>query len=348
MNYTFAHLRLVLVIFLLAICSNIHAKPKPIFLMAYFKDNGVAGVFLAASTDGIHYQTVNNGKPIMAPPAWPGQNLTRDPSILYHNGKFRMVWTSHWTGKIFGYAESTDLLNWSTPIQVTAVPTTAPADEQPINVWAPEIHWNPFNKEYFILYALTTPKERFNGNNSDNSGKNQTQYDNRIYITRTTNGQTFTDGKLFFDQGFSCIDAVMQWNKAQRNWVMVVKNSRNPDLQDRPGRNLCITYANKNLLEPNFTPVSAPIVGTHSPIFSHPHLQKSMAEGPSLVYHNKLWWLYWDEPAGNHLQLATSPNLQQWTHIKEASFPDKAQHGTVFLVPQKLVQHLLPSTIHGE
>ena len=63
-----------------------------------------------------------------------------------------------------------------------------------------------------------------------------------------------------------------------------------------------------------------------------------MAEGPSLLFHNKLWWFVWDEPAGGHLQLATSTDLQTWKHNKNAKFPPGAQHGTLFLAPKSAVE----------
>ena len=83
------------------------------FLFTYFRDNIVAGVYLAASKDGSRFETVNGGNSIMTPPQWKNQDLTRDPSIIYRNGLFRMVWTSHWTGKVFGYVESKYLLHRS-------------------------------------------------------------------------------------------------------------------------------------------------------------------------------------------------------------------------------------------
>ena len=170
---------------LLTICLSLNgfAKPKDVFLFTYFMDNGVVGVYLSISYDGMHFNTVNGGKPIMIPPAWKDQNLTHAPSIIYRDGLFRMVWTSHWTGKVFGYAESKDLLHWSEPLQLSPFSTVTDPLDLPDNNWAPEIHWDAVKKDYFIIFSSTTARERTDGDNSDNSGKNTSSYDNRMFIT---------------------------------------------------------------------------------------------------------------------------------------------------------------------
>jgi len=332
---------LFLVLFASSCGVGIWAKPKSVFLFTYFRDNGVEGVFLAMSKDGYNFQTVNGGKPIMTPPQWKNQNLTRDPSILYHKGLFRMVWTSHWTGTVFGYAESKDLMHWSEPVMVAPFSTVSDPLDMPDNVWAPEIHWDAKKKDYFILYASTTARERNDRDSSDNSGRNASHYDNRVYITRTTDGKAFTEGKLFFDQGFSTIDGVMRVDTENKRWVYVGKVSRNADLQVRPGRNLFLSFTGLNLDIPNFSPASAPIAGTHSAMFSNTDLVKSMAEGQCLLHFKNKWWLYWDEPAGNGMQMATSTDLKTWIFVKDKSFPAKAQHGTIIVVPQHTVESLI-------
>lgn len=314
---------------------------KEVLLYTYFLDGGASGVHLAIAGEGERFEPLNNGAPVFRPPGWQGQNLTRDASILYRDGVFRMVWTSEWTGRVFGYAESTDLLSWSKPVMVRPFPDTLPREDQPNNVWAPELHWDPLKKDFFIVFASTTPRERGDGDGSDNGGRNKTSYDNRLYITRTTDGTRFSPARLFFSQGFSCIDAVLDFDASANLWAMIVKVSRNPDLEWLPGRNLVVTYTGPDLDHPDFRPVSAPIIGTHTPIHRSSDLMKSMAEGPSLVRKNGLYWLFWDEPAGGGIQLAVSPDLKGWTHLTKVTFPPKAQHGTAFFAPVSAVGKLL-------
>ena len=136
-----------------------NARAEDALLFAYFRDNGQNGVHLAMTTNGVDFVPLNDDKPIFTPPPWPKQNLTRDASILYREGVFRMVWTSHWKGRVFGYAESHDLVHWSEPRQVRPFPESLPAEDQPDNIWAPELHWDPAKQDYFILFASTTPRD---------------------------------------------------------------------------------------------------------------------------------------------------------------------------------------------
>ena len=334
-----------------AACLLMHAATSPsapppapeVMLFSYFRDNGKDGVFLATSEDGAEFKALHDDKPIFTPPKWPGQNLTRDPSIVYHDGVFHMVWTSHWTGRIFGYASSINLADWSEPIQVRPFPETLPKEDQPDNVWAPEIHYDSEKNDFFILFASTTPREKNDDDASNNNGKPGSKYDNRVFITRTKDFKAFSPAKLYFDRGFASIDAVMKRDPAANNWVMIIKCSRDESLKTMPGRNLWMTRsAGLDTDNPNFSPLVGPIAGNHSPMFSDPSPRKSMAEGPSLLFHNKLWWFVWDEPAGAHLQLATSQNLESWTHQKTTTFPPRAQHGTLFLAPKSVVAWLKP------
>ncbi|MFM2241828.1 MAG: hypothetical protein RLZ97_683 [Verrucomicrobiota bacterium] len=314
------------------------AAPTERMLFSYFRDNGKDGVFLATTEDGREFKALNDDKPIFTPPKWRGQNLTRDPSILYHDGIFHMVWTSNWTGRIFGYASSRNLADWSEPVQVRPFPDSLPKEDQPDNVWAPEIHHDPVKNDFFILFASTTPRERNDDDASNNNGKPGFRYDNRVFITRTKDFKTFSEARLYFDRGFASIDAVMKPDPARKNWVMIIKCSRDESLKTMPGRNLWLTRSSgMDSDKPDFAPLTAPIAGNHSPMFEDPSPRKSMAEGPSLLRHGELWWLVWDEPAGGHLQLATSPDLKAWTHHKGAKFPPRAQHGTLFLAPGSAV-----------
>jgi hypothetical protein len=336
-------MRLLAGILLCCLAASV-ARAEDVLLFTYFRDNGQHGVNLAMTTNGEEFVALKDDKPIFTPPAWPGQNLTRDASILHRDGLFRMVWTSHWKGRIFGYAESRDLVHWSEPKQVRPFPASLPAEDQPDNIWAPEIHFDPLKQDYFILFASTTPRERNDDDDSNNNGKRGSQYDNRMYITRTKDFRTFTDAKLFFDRSFASIDAVMRRDEENKHWVMVIKCSRDWNLKAMPGRNLWLTFTGLDMDQLDFSPLEGPIAGNHSKMFSNPEPRKSMAEGPSLLYYRDRWLLAWDEPAGAGVQLATSPDLKTWTHIKEAQFPPHALHGTLFLAPRNAVGWLAKPT----
>ena len=176
-----------------------------------------------------------------------------------------------------------------------------------------------------------------------NNGKPSSQYDNRVFITRTRDFKTFRDATLYFDRGFASIDAVMKPDPAQRNWVMIIKCMRDKTLKTMPGRNLWITRSTgMDTGQPHFAFLAGPIPGYRSPMFNDPSPHKSMAEGPSLPHQNNCWGFVWDETAGGHLQLATSSDLQIWTHPKDTKSPHRAQHGTLFLAPKSSFEWMKP------
>ena len=311
-----------------------------VLLFTYFRGNGEKGMNLATSEDGLAFTPLNEDRPVLEPPPWQGQNLVRDTSIRYHEGWFHAVWTTGWRGRVFGYAKSRDLRTWTDHRQVMPFPTDTPAEDQPENVWAPELHWDPSSKSFVILFASTTRRERLDEDASNNDGRIGSKYDNRVYVTRTTDFITSTPARVFYACDFASIDAVMAFDADHDRWAMVIKCSRNEDLSRMPGRNLWLSFLGRDLETPVFGPLIGPIAGNHAPMFSNVQPRKSMAEGPSLLRYRDRWLLVWDEPAGDGLQLATSPDLQQWTHQRQATLPSHGLHGSLFLAPRQAVAWL--------
>ena len=311
-----------------AVSSAPQAEDKAdVLILSFFRDNGQAGIFMASSKDGVHFSPLNDDLPVMKPPLWKGQGLTRDPSVVFHDGKFRAVWTSSWSGDCFGYAESPDLVTWSEPVQVKPFSEALPADERAGNVWAPEICWDPVQKNYAIIWSSTV-KSIPGGH--------------RIYIARTADGKTFTDAKIFFDQKFNVIDGMMVFDDAGATdpkagrWVMAVKNEL-PIAEG--GKNLRLTSAPADFSQP-WEPVSNPIAGPGSTVCAN-----EMAEGPSLLRWNKGWFLYWDAFASGHYAMASSPDLKVWTdRTADLEMPPRLRHGTIFRAPRSAVGWLKKST----
>lgn len=301
-------------------------------LFSFFRGNGEAGIFLAWSQDGFRFEPLNGDKPILPPAPWPGQNLTRDPSILFHDGSFHAVWTTGWKGQVFGYARSADLVHWSEPLQVRPFPEALPSEDQPLNVWAPEIHWDPLRNDFAILFSSTTPRERDDGDGSNNNGKDGN--DHLIYVTRTADGKTYSPAQRFFDQNFSVIDAQMA--RDGERWAMVVKQEQEISLG---GKNLRLTFAPLDLSRP-WEPVSVPVFGPGSPL-----RPAEKVEGACLVNWQGLWRLYTDAFANHHYSLATSTDLRQWADATPRLQlpPDNPRHGTFFRAPRAAVGFLKPA-----
>jgi hypothetical protein len=356
-------------------CSASFAA-NDVFLLSYFKGNGETGVYLAASEDGLTFQDLNEGRPIFAPPQWAGQNLTRDPSIVYRDGLFHMVWTSSWTGECFGAATSSDLRRWSEPVQVQPF-RNWPANDRPVNTWAPEVHWDPVQKNYAILWSSATAAvEGDGGHNSGGLEKDPARKikadprHHRTFISRTTDFRSFTDAKVFFSPGVSEIDAMIVFDdrgtadSADDRWVLVCKDEQMAELG---GKNIRVTTAparvegvppsNRGRDARDTTTAPADLTNLFSPQFHSPNdpnkpwsgpvagpgstvQANQWTEGPTLLKIGDEWRLYFDRfrLRTNRFGLATSNDLVHWTdRTGELTVPPQAMHGTIFRAPRAVV-----------
>lgn len=310
---------LQLILFTLTIKTVRAEKEDKIFLLTYFLGNGETGIFLTYSFDGLKFDWLNKGKQILMAPEWRKESLTRDPSILYHNGIFHMVWTTSWKSRSIGYAYSENLRDWSEPKKIKIWRKRKDVR----NTWAPELHWDPEEKEFLILWSSTIKSELNDNDGSKNSNKN----DHRSYASRTKDFKEFTKPELFYtplDPELSVIDPYIVRDDDNNRWVMVIKN-------EMPAhKNLCLVFSEK-MQGPYETKPGPPIVGKHTKIVN------TMGEGPSLLKVDGLWRLYWDAPGSRDYSycVATSPDLKIWANEShKMELPVKRmRHGTVLRVP---------------
>ncbi|GHV68669.1 hypothetical protein FACS1894199_16270 [Bacteroidia bacterium] len=97
------------VFMLLTSCS----EEKTVYLFSYFNNNGEDGLHLAYSSDGYHWEALNNDQSLLKPEL-SKDKLMRDPCIIQGgDGLYHLVWTISWTEKGIGYASSKDLISWS-------------------------------------------------------------------------------------------------------------------------------------------------------------------------------------------------------------------------------------------
>jgi signal transduction histidine kinase len=171
------------------------ALPEKCYLFAYFVGTGEVGLHLAYSLNGYRWDVMNRGHSLLKPEV--GDKLMRDPCLrLAPDGTFHLVWTAAWKGNYIGYASSPDLVHWSKQIAIPVM-TNAPAT---LNCWAPEIFWNAEQTNFLIFWSSTVTNQ-FGGAVRPNN--------NRIYSTTTRDFENFSPTKLFFNPGFSLVDATL-------------------------------------------------------------------------------------------------------------------------------------------
>jgi beta-galactosidase len=185
-----------------------------IFLFSYFTGNGEDGLHLAYSFDGLSWYPLNNGESLLTPMVGKDR-LMRDPSITRgKDGLFHMVWTTGWWDRHIGYASSPDLFHWS---KQRTIPVMEHEPETR-NSWAPELFYDEVDDLFHIVWASTIPG-KFPEMVTSESEK---ALNHRLYAVTTRDFTSFSDTKLFYDPGFSVIDAA--FIRQDGKYWMIIKN----------------------------------------------------------------------------------------------------------------------------
>ena len=298
--------------------ASIAAQAADNYLFAYFTENGQDGLHFARSTDGYKWDKVAGGRSFLTPVVG-NSKLMRDPCIVRGpDGTFHMVWTSGWNENNIGYASSKDLVNWS-PQQQVPVMAHEPGS---LNAWAPEIVYDDKRGEFLIFWASTIP-----GRFPATDGSSEDKYNHRMYATTTRDFKTYTPTKLFYDPGFSVIDATFV-NFQGKNHLLVKDETRNP-----PKKHLQVADAPD--LQGPFGKLGAPITPP-----------KLWVEGPTALQIGDDVVLYYDAYITKHYGAMRSRDLVHWEDVSDKmQFPDEGtkkrmRHGTVIAVPEEVVAGL--------
>ncbi len=277
------------------------------YLFTSFHEPADAGLRMLYSDDGFKW---NDFDTVLLKPLVGNQKVMRDPSMVQGpDGTFHLVWTSSWRGdKGFGYAASKDLLHWSEEQFIPVMqhePTT-------VNVWAPELFYDESSKDFIIIWASCIPGRFERGIEEDSNN-------HRMYVTTTKDFKSFTDTKLFFDAGFSAIDAVIV-KQANNNYVLVVKDNT------RPERDIKVAFANTPLGP--YTNVSKPFT-------------ENFTEGPSVVKVNNQWLIYFDSYRKKVYDAVTTTDFKTFSNINsKIHIPEGHKHGTIVVIKKRLLQKL--------
>lgn len=304
-------------LFVMLVTSSCHsARPAghPEYLFSYFIGNGQDGLHLAHSSDGLHWEALNDGKSLLTPTVGKDK-LMRDPCIIQGpDGTFHMVWTSGWWDKYIGYASSKDLVHWSEQQRIPVMEHEATAR----NSWAPEVFYDDQQKQFLIFWATTIP-----GRHSEVAeSEREKGLNHRIYFTATKDFKTFTPTEMFFNPDFSAIDSTLL--KYGNEYVMFVKNE-NPN---PPEKNIRITRS-RNAAGPYPVEVSEPITGDY------------WAEGPTPLKVGDYVYVYFDKYRDHRYGAVRSKDLKSWEDVSDqVAFPSGIRHGTALTVDSEFVERL--------
>lgn len=296
------------------------------YFYAYFKGGypfgGHSGVFLSYTTDGLHFESLNNNEPVfVSPDSWGSdssvddEDQTRDPSVVYGpDGLFHMVWTSGINTRSIGYASSPNLRDWT--------PQLVDIWDQNVTVnhtWAPEIFFDDVLGEYRIVFA------------SDLNGG-----DHKLYSITTSDFSSYSSPEVYYYDGNTVIDGVVAKDAANNRYLMALKDERG---------------GAKNISLATSLDASAGSWTTNNPVIVGPGsaIEPNQTEGPSLLKIDDTWFLYYDAYTAGYLGVATSTdptNPNSWVNRTTQSTQPvgpTAHHGTVVAAPiDSIAFDLLP------
>ncbi|MDQ8203221.1 glycoside hydrolase family 43 protein [Pelagicoccus sp. SDUM812003] len=278
------------------------------YLFAYFTGNGQSGMHLAHSEDGLSWRPLSDKAYIS-----PMQGLMRDPFLACGpDGVFRLVWTTDWESQEIGYASSRDLLHWS---EQRKLPVMA---EHPAtrNCWAPEMVYDAIRSDYLIFWASTIEGRFINEGETSEDG-----YNHRMWSVRTKDFETFSSPEIFFDPGYSVIDATLL-QLPDHTWRLICKDER-------------LSPERKSLFVCQAPSPSGPFSKPSKPF------TKAWVEGPACLQIDGWTHVYYDVYRDGRYEGKRTKDFETWEDISDRiSFPEGARHGSIISAPRSLVDAL--------
>jgi len=298
-----------------SIASSLHIKYKYLFSSFAGEHNGL---LLAYSED------LYNWKEIAGPHLKPeiGDRIMRDPFIARGpDGVFHMVWTTSWGRRDIGYANTKNLIQWSEQrlLPVMAIKPKAR------NCWAPKIFYDDKQKQWQIIWSSWLDDGTFGEPNLPCTSKNH-----RIFYATTKDFEQISEPNLFFDPGYSSIDAYLLADEGQ--YLLFFKDERYNDCDIFTAEHQNIRMARSTSRYGPFGDISVPITGTGP--------GKWHNEGPSALKVGDTYYVFYDHHNGQtYYGAVKSTDLKQWVDVSEqVHFPKGFKHGRIMLVPKKIVR----------
>jgi hypothetical protein len=276
-------------------------------VMSYFTDQHEA-LHLAVSRDGQQFVPVNGGQPVLRGTV--GTGRLRDPFIgLGPGGTFHLLATDGWTSPDIVHATSQDLLTWSPQRLIPVMAGVSGAH----NAWAPEFFFDPETGNYHLIWSsVVDPDVPTEGRDWESVGQ-----DHRIWHCTTRDFARFSPAEIFFDPGYSVIDATVM--RHDGCFLMAFKDER--------GINDAST-GHKHILVASFARPKDGFTEPHGPI------SPAAVEGPTFFRRGEEWVLLFDHYLEGRYGAASSTDCVQWRPT-QIGLPKGMRHASVLTIPDE-------------
>ncbi len=279
------------------------------YVSSSFHEPADEGLRFIYSRDGLHWDSIPGTW--LAPEL--GDSIMRDPSVWRgEDGTYHLVWTIAWKGDTgIGYSSSTDLIHWTPQRRIPVMDSI----RHTYSVWAPELFYDDTKGEYMIVFTAQVDDKTSTGRRNEHGDYH------RMYYVTTRDFVAFSEPRLLYDAGYSCIDGVIV-KRGEGDYVLVAKDNR------KANSNLRVAFSRRPE-GPYTLPLSRPFTG----IF---------AEGPSVTKVGDTYYIYYDLYRRHIYGASTTKDFIHFTDVtSNAAFPAGHKHGTVFKAPVSTVEALI-------
>lgn len=279
------------------------------YVSSSFHEPADEGSRFIYSRDGLHWDSIPGTW--LAPEL--GDSIMRDPSVWRgEDGTYHLVWTIAWKGDTgIGYSSSTDLIHWTPQRRIPVMDSI----RHTYSVWAPELFYDDTKGEYMIVFTAQVDDKTSTGRRNEHGDYH------RMYYVTTRDFVAFSEPRLLYDAGYSCIDGVIV-KRGEGDYVLVAKDNR------KANSNLRVAFSRRPE-GPYTLPLSRPFTG----IF---------AEGPSVTKVGDTYYIYYDLYRRHIYGASTTKDFIHFTDVtSNAAFPAGHKHGTVFKAPVSTVEALI-------
>jgi len=278
--------------------------------MSYFKGDAAA-LHLALSEDAVVWRAVRGGEPILRPSR--EAHAIRDPHLVCdQGGTFHLFATGSGRPDALLHATSRDLRYWNElelwPVMAGVANTR--------NCWAPECFWDAELRAWRVIWSSTVSDHPAFDQPWEGFGPFFEHHDHRVWGCVTHDFKTYSAPAMFFDPGYSVIDACVARGPNGR-YLMAFKDERGDNRAQ--GDIQAIRVGFSDVARGPYRIAESFVTPFHT-------------EGPALLWRGDRWLMYFDYFYAGRYGVRESRDGTRWTDVASTRLPDGARHASVLEV----------------
>jgi hypothetical protein len=244
-----------------------------------------------------------------------GSGTIRDPFIgRTADGTYHLLATDGWHSTSIVHSSSPDLLDWTEPHLLPVMVQIPGAG----NAWAPEFVQVSDGLVHIFWSSIL-------GEAADPEQWPTTPQEQRIWTTTTRDFSSVGEASVFFDPGYSVIDATVVADPVRGGYLMAFKDERGPN----PGEGV-----HKRISLARLEKLGSAISAVSAPVSAWP------VEGPALYRRGEHWVMIFDHFLDGYYGAVESVDGEQWSRT-DLLVPEGMRHASVLAVDDATLKNVM-------